>query len=1241
MKVKITEAKILTLIITFVSVFVFCSNITMSLKVDASAGGDNAAENKASAYDFENVVENGVIYAAQSLCNKGAVVGLNGKNGAVCGGLIGAVAVRGDKSPGAGFGGRSSSGFTVYEAKSLHLYQGGGVDHAGIANYQDQAKAMADQYGIELKKPGQKGDGAETYHHFGFILSEMGYDEINVGSKNSLRLVAGSAMLIVYVLSTSLEKFFEMILDFLQKANPFKLIQGVAMGGTGLGSFMDKIVKHIAGYYELFQKMGRYTLLVALVSIVVLIWALSSMKNHDPGGTFVAKFKNVGIRALFIIAGVPILANAYDFTISNIEKGEGGVGMDGSGMILTTFLDFEDWVYRDALALPKEVAPAYDENTQTITDDTAGKIREWCAKLNNYRVRGASGSGVEFDQGVYVAAWEGAGAANRENRAKCLSLLQGYARCSFVDSGAYANRVMTEVAASGSGEAMNKASANWTLFDPLVVAQNFVNLAGNVSDEHKDDIGSEIQNYVDNASHRFCGGEGTWVNTKANIWTTGYSGSGGELKGKNQPKCKGLCGAAMYNYLNSKFDAGQIVVYSATGANEESKVRHYSVSLVGTTYTKWINWLDVFIMMGCSVILGYAYGFGLIVANFKAFIKVIPSVFTGLLGSLKGIVQSMAICFVLCGNIVFTLFLYDVACDILKGIFDFTMEAVKAVKSSLNGAAAGGSYFWDIAATFLSMAIMIGVTAKLIQYRKVILTAFSEAVTSALNKIFQTQAAAPNLVDNGGGGLSSAAGLATGIGLAAATGAFDGLGSKLGITGDAASELSNSADASDSLAGESVSNSDTSSSTDSSVSDASSDNNVDSNSLAESATPSMFDERSTDGAQTNAEAEAAMDAKAASFEESLNGTEGASTSYAAESAQWRGDAPSTDKTSADYTSSNDGALADGSVGANTLPDDAVCGWYNNETGNFCPGIKPEGANGFSAYETTDGSGNRIVVPAMVTPKANDDSGVMFGSWENSARVGFNTDAGFQGLRLNADGSYTPTVPTSDGNSVPGIVLPNGGVAYGEFDKAGNFVEGIRNGSGDFVCGRVTNGGTGFEKGRMIDGKWTPGEQKPNGFQPNGSSTINASMKPPVFNNNSSISVGGANTSFQDRSTMSSQAVMQSINKVQQQYADQAARAARINNLQNAPGVPTSEVRKAKDVAAKSGGYASTGQLARAPGSSGFTTANHANHQNTADTQTRANSSRNEQIANGFVDGVAGFGRSINGIDPNNDNGGNS
>lgn len=261
-----------------------------------------------------------------------------------------------------------------------------------------------------------------------------------------------------------------------------------------------------------------------------------------------------------------------------------------------------------------------------------------------------------------------------------------------------------------------------------------------------------------------------------------------DTSGRYRILCKngfGLSGVAMYNYLSSSFDGSKITVYSASNTtSNQVQVGHYAVTSVGSGLIRVIYLLDAICLLGCVTVLGYGYGFGLVRANFKVIMKLIPNVFSGMVGSLKGIASCLALLAAMIAELVCTFLLYYVGCEVIYMVYQL-IEAPLAILLKTVFASSGSFVGTILPIVFgvISIAVIYFITMKLLKLRVAVCKSVTEACTSVIGKFVGVGVQAPDLHDGMSMANIASMGISAGMVATAAAGGPGELRDKISAIG--------------------------------------------------------------------------------------------------------------------------------------------------------------------------------------------------------------------------------------------------------------------------------------------------------------------------------------------------------------------------------------------------------------------------------------------------------------------------
>lgn len=768
---KIKDGVLKSFIAVFALVFLIstCIVVTTSIK-------PKAAETE---FDLAKMSKAATTYFNWSQGHGGAYMGTTNPDPGIAAGLVGFQSDLDDSPSSYVFGGKDSGNGIVYSFEGL--YQAHVTDDVNASKpYVDAAKDIADG---TSSSSGSGGEGTQTsafveYAGYGYFLSELGFDQ--VGTKGgSLRMVSGIIMLAVYVLSTALSAFMSTIVSVLRYANPFSVFEtfSASAGGTGIdgatNSFkygMSMIAALVSRYYNVLKNFSKWLIIPFLLIIALCRWMLT-----DNPKSFWPHMKNFFIRFVFVAIGVPMAFSIYDSVLDWMQPSVDDV--DTSSTIITsTFLDFESWAKNDNLDADYiymrtiTAGKSADKGVYySPSNDSIVNARNSCYSIN-HKDGSVKGNQNGITDSEYMSTYttyefgfvdKTVRQTDSWTREQVVDLLKRYAQGDVLTSAGYSSSVAKQF----SDDAVMDTSRVYQCFDPYQIST-----ALKVYDNNKGVSQTDAKSI---AEKRYSGRVWTGYGIDKNPWLVNGTGTGTALRINGVLYTGRLSWMGTYNYLNSEFTKNGIVAYAPdTTSDQNIKTNHYSVNLVGKGLMSLLYYLDAIILMGCITIIGYMYGGALLIGNFKAIFQVIPNVFSGMFGSMRGIGNTIALLFAVIANIVLTLLMFSIASDIYMIAHYLIQQPVALmVESKLGGFTGTVLYMLSM---IISMLVLCTVTSKLLVYRKAVCQAASQGLTEMVSKFVGTNLSAPNLQGNGGT-LQTLGAAAAGLGLAAANGAFDNL----------------------------------------------------------------------------------------------------------------------------------------------------------------------------------------------------------------------------------------------------------------------------------------------------------------------------------------------------------------------------------------------------------------------------------------------------------------------------------
>lgn len=589
------------------------------------------------------------------------------------------------------------------------------------------------------------GDGGNTYAYvrYGHLLSDLGLDETGDSAGSSgMRTVFGLFMQGAHAVAAFIPQVFDFAIKILKLFNPFRFfinddaVKDAITGGNIAPSTtvtdLDDTTKTITGVSgsdilsanqdittgaSMFQEAtdlisGIYTkckdfgfLVVIPLLLVLLLWAI--LMRRDTSGV-----KPFLFRFAFMAIGIPLCGMLYTAVLDNV----GQIVTENpaaSKMVACTFVDFQSWVQSSRLDLPSGVtltsAGQNDANGDGVTaagsanSSTVKNLRNTTFKINNaiYNFGFESNLGVGTganDAGINPGMWDTNGdlkadGSNATIEKQINAMLSRYRSGSFYQASAWetaVNGAINKYYKDQLGQTPSTANANtndgkvYQMYDETDESSDWLNRT--VADNKKILNGTKWS-----AFNIFSNGvlkSNLVSNTTGNI--TYRSGGANWTDDMANPNKKGgLSSVSMYNYLSTSFDDSSVSVYSAEKSTSEyTKRAHYSVNLIGSGALRFAYALNCVACLFCFALIGIIYGLGLITGNLKRGVSLLMQIPFAVMGAIRSIVQVVIYVFVMCVELLVSIFLYQFICDVIvlfASLIESPIEDAVASASAMIG----------------------------------------------------------------------------------------------------------------------------------------------------------------------------------------------------------------------------------------------------------------------------------------------------------------------------------------------------------------------------------------------------------------------------------------------------------------------------------------------------------------------------------------------------------------------------
>ncbi len=626
----------------------------------------------------------------------------------------------------------------------------------------------------------------------GAVFNDMGIDKTGSAVETvglmSKRGMIGGTTIAAFVLSQSVAVVFKGIITILKLFNPFALFSNIAT--TTAGAWRDKIVnaslsasggrgilfgsdiaKMIGKIYDGLFYAGSF-ILVIMFGVMIFRFFFSKPGNRLSG------LRAWVTRGLFIFGGIAILGGTYTTVLDQLSDLTSGPNTAAAKMIASTFCDFEGYA---VLGLPRLSTPVkVNVRNGAIKSDDSNDVQKICYAVNSVAIRTASGS-------LPSALTTGTGSTSTER------LVTG---------------MQQDIAGSGTSNIMTDATTKW-VFDMLlryqtgkkIYSSSYESLwksknwgIGTSMDDASTAMATVAREFlasptVFNDQLQSGGDYATSFTTQQSgkMWTPSSvskqaknpfsGGSGCALKGFHNGAPTGSTGfdlsadsssaievklgawsaMAVYNYLNTTFSDSSLITYSAANsASNFVRDSHYSVNLVGTGMGALVYYLVCITLLITYSVLGFVYGFGIIITNIKRGLRLIIAVPGAMLGSLQAIARVISYTVLMIAEIVINIMMYMLTTELL---YIFATTVTQTAASIIGGFGIISQIYVTYMLGFIVVGALIWFTIQCLKLKKPITKALEEMADNVIQKFIVGGNVAQASV-NGARGSNGAAGSA-------------------------------------------------------------------------------------------------------------------------------------------------------------------------------------------------------------------------------------------------------------------------------------------------------------------------------------------------------------------------------------------------------------------------------------------------------------------------------------------------
>ena len=625
--------------------------------------------------------------------------------------------------------------------------------------------------------------GVLAYAQYGSLLNALGLDSTSTGLGLHFQNMAfGSIMALLYLLAGGIDTIFSAVIWLLETLNPFKFFfsaisaSSTAMangmtGGQGVPVWMQSLDTWFSGWYQALVNLS-WTVLVPLFLFVFIISSLMWKKGNALGG-----LKKLVIRVLFLGVGLPLIGSMYTASLGVMKDATAGAGMGATRVVISTFVDFENWAKKDRLAVPDNATLQWDSSKQAPTGASVNKLRQTTVAINKLANSGAFSSALDIDvSGLGSISTEAAKADTTSSGGlkdftyvAAMEMLLRYTTAQSYQASDFDTAIKGRISqqASSGQEQVKSCATTWfnVQADGSTKADGKGCSATKASDNPvlKVREGSGLRVYGESGTITFM--------TNGDNYAGDWVMFGENFNGAN------LSALSMYNYLNTTFDKNSATTYSSSNAvSSATREYHNSVNLVGSAGVSWLYWVNGAVTLLCFIVLGLGYAFGMFTGAIKNSMHIITAVPFATLGSMAGIAKVVIYTFTMITEIIATMFIYRLVQEIILSIPSIFEGGLEHMFNSMGGF---GVYLKNsgnvtLFTSLVSTVLLILLTWKMMHFRGAFVKGLNEAVTKIVDKFLDTNVAPPA----GGGKLmpALAGGVGAGVGSAAANRLMSGRG---------------------------------------------------------------------------------------------------------------------------------------------------------------------------------------------------------------------------------------------------------------------------------------------------------------------------------------------------------------------------------------------------------------------------------------------------------------------------------
>lgn len=674
------------------------------------------------------------------------------------------------------------------------VIKGGGI----LGFLSSQTSSSTVDYSYDSLGSGNTYNSLETYAYYGAALDALGIDSsmTSVMSFHPIRMFAGAVVWLGYIIASGAELLFKLAISILQVTNPFNwFAKGFNYTWTNADEkgMFSALTNTVSGLYKLFAEFG-WTVMIPLtiaIWIFMFIFTGNGRQNQTLTKSKAEKFRYFIVYFLFLAVGVPVMGTAYTAGLDALSEtfnkdnvGNGGVGVDA--IIYSAYIDNKAWIENNRLYLPSDVDLTWDRSISDVPYQNKAKVRQYALSINSLNhldLKKATDNGSADNSWNLSNKQTGDSKTSEGVNTILLRYMLGE---SYLPSDweTKVKSYLSEAAGRGDsedskkpGSLVNRLNASATELTSKEGYKYIAYVNPHVQDGDPETWGVEVNEgwFGLGKTYRFGQypniflsrgyadeGNGGFI-AKNSSGAPGSSSKSDRLNFESNPNATVKQGMVygntkatmsyleMFNYLNSKFTATKVRVYSTnTLTSNFSRESHAAVNQVGAGYVhKFMIWINTVTLLFGVAFLAVGYAVGMVVASFKRYINLVTSIFLGTLGMQKGMVKAASATIMLIFEVVGTIVIYELAKTIYIAIPDILSNAIsglnngsKVTSTALTnigfsaGAANMGGFVLVIFSLMLSVIVLVWMLLMLLRLRKPIIDMADSTFTTMIGKLF-------------------------------------------------------------------------------------------------------------------------------------------------------------------------------------------------------------------------------------------------------------------------------------------------------------------------------------------------------------------------------------------------------------------------------------------------------------------------------------------------------------------------